>query len=154
VSYLGCRRADANVPELQSTDGASEKSMTTTFTVLGQPATKGSTVSFQGKNGIVTRHDCKNLAAWTQAVGWAARAARVPMAPAGAAVSISAAFSFIPPKRKRHWPTVRPDVDKLARALLDALTGVAYADDAQVVNLWVSKTYHDTAQMIVRLEVL
>lgn len=29
----------------------------------------------------------------------------------------------------------RPDADKLARAVLDALTGVAWADDSQVVDL-------------------
>lgn len=43
------------------------------------------------------------------------------------------------------------DVDKLARALLDALTGVVFADDSQVVDLDVSKRYADTGP--VRLDV-
>jgi Holliday junction resolvase RusA-like endonuclease len=39
-----------------------------------------------------------------------------------------------------HRPAGRPDVDKLARAVLDGLTmGGAFADDAQVVDLDVSK---------------
>ena len=38
-------------------------------------------------------------------------------------------------------PPVRPDLDKLARAVGDALTGVCYHDDAQVVNLCAAKYY-------------
>ena len=38
-------------------------------------------------------------------------------------------------------PPVRPDLDKLARAVGDALTGVCYRDDAQVVNLCAAKYY-------------
>lgn len=37
--------------------------------------------------------------------------------------------------------TKKPDIDKLARTLLDALTGVAFIDDAQVTQLVVSKRY-------------
>lgn len=35
----------------------------------------------------------------------------------------------------------RGDVDKLARAVLDALTGIAYEDDSQVCELLVTKRY-------------
>lgn len=46
------------------------------------------------------------------------------------------------PKRKRCWPNVRPDLDKLARTALDALTNSgAVEDDGQVVQLLVVKTY-------------
>jgi hypothetical protein len=38
------------------------------------------------------------------------------------------------PKRRRTWPSKYPDVSKLARATEDALTGVAWKDDAQVVE--------------------
>ena len=37
--------------------------------------------------------------------------------------------------------TKRPDVDKLARAALDALTGVVFKDDSQVYALHASKRY-------------
>lgn len=43
--------------------------------------------------------------------------------------------------KKRFCPTVKPDVDKLVRATLDALTGVLFVDDAQVVELNASKNY-------------
>jgi Holliday junction resolvase RusA-like endonuclease len=38
-------------------------------------------------------------------------------------------------------PTVRPDGLKLARAVEDALTGIVWADDAQSVDLLISKRY-------------
>jgi len=37
--------------------------------------------------------------------------------------------------------TSKPDVDKLARCVLDALTGVLYTDDSQVVEINARKTY-------------
>lgn len=40
-----------------------------------------------------------------------------------------------------HWPTVKPDCTKLLRAVEDALTGVVWRDDAQVVEQAVSKRY-------------
>jgi Holliday junction resolvase RusA-like endonuclease len=51
------------------------------------------------------------------------------------------------PKRKswREHPTVKPDVDKLARAILDSLTGVVYVDDSQVIKLTVEKRYVEAA---------
>ncbi|GAB3211304.1 RusA family crossover junction endodeoxyribonuclease [Nocardia tengchongensis] len=43
------------------------------------------------------------------------------------------------PKSRRPPATKKPDLDKLSRAVLDALTGIAYADDAQVVDLHARK---------------
>lgn len=39
------------------------------------------------------------------------------------------------------WPTTRPDVDKLTRAVLDGLKGVVYGDDGQVAYLRAHKVY-------------
>jgi Holliday junction resolvase RusA-like endonuclease len=44
------------------------------------------------------------------------------------------------PKR-RVWPDRKPDIDKLARAVLDALTGTLITDDARVCSLIVTKTF-------------
>lgn len=38
-------------------------------------------------------------------------------------------------------PIVAPDVDKLARAVLDSLTSIVWVDDAQVVRLTATKNY-------------
>jgi len=47
------------------------------------------------------------------------------------------------PQHKRMRPAVKPDVDKLVRAINDALTGIMFKDDAQVVSMSVSKEYDD-----------
>jgi len=45
------------------------------------------------------------------------------------------------PKTKQTWPATRPDIDKLARAVLDALTHICFNDDGQVVSLTVHKIW-------------
>lgn len=60
------------------------------------------------------------------------------------AVRVSLVFQFVRPASapRRVWPDVRPDVDKLTRAALDALTvsGVI-EDDARIVRLVAEKRY-------------
>lgn len=43
------------------------------------------------------------------------------------------------PKRSTPPAVKKPDLDKLTRAVLDAITGVSYRDDSQVVDLLASK---------------
>jgi Holliday junction resolvase RusA-like endonuclease len=38
-------------------------------------------------------------------------------------------------------PSVRPDIDKLARGTLDALTGIVWKDDGQIVSLSLDERY-------------
>ena len=45
------------------------------------------------------------------------------------------------PKLKASWPVTKPDIDKQARLVLDALTGIAFRDDAQVVRLVAEKMW-------------
>lgn len=62
-------------------------------------------------------------------------------------------------KRKRQLaeegqirPKVKPDVDNIAKAVLDALNGVGYADDKQVVAFSISKRYGAEPRLIVSVE--
>jgi Holliday junction resolvase RusA-like endonuclease len=50
------------------------------------------------------------------------------------------------------WKTTAPDLDKLVRALGDALTGVVFRDDAQIVDIAVTKIYGQTPGVTVRLK--
>jgi len=43
--------------------------------------------------------------------------------------------------RKRLYPATKPDVDKLARAVMDGLAGLLYDHDAQVTDLAARKRY-------------
>jgi Holliday junction resolvase RusA-like endonuclease len=44
-------------------------------------------------------------------------------------------------RRFDRWHTSKPDADNLAKAVLDALNGILYEDDSQVVMLAVTKRY-------------
>lgn len=44
--------------------------------------------------------------------------------------------------------TVKPDCDNVAKAVLDALNGVAYADDACVTRLYVSKVWTENRDAV------
>lgn len=49
------------------------------------------------------------------------------------------------------FPTVKPDVLKLARGVEDALTGIVYRDDAQIVTETLQKVYGEPARVEVRV---
>ena len=49
-------------------------------------------------------------------------------------------------------PTKKPDLDNVEQIICDALNGVAYHDDAQVVDLKVVKYYSDTPCVTVTIE--
>ena len=51
-------------------------------------------------------------------------------------------------------PQKKPDLDNLAKAVLDSINGIAYKDDAYVVDLTVSKYYADEGFVKIRLEEL
>jgi Holliday junction resolvase RusA-like endonuclease len=58
-----------------------------------------------------------------------------------------------PKKPKFFFPAVKPDLDKLVRAVSDALSGVVYRDDSLVCSLTASKEYGTVrtgARVIVR----
>lgn len=46
----------------------------------------------------------------------------------------------------------KPDLDNLAKAVLDSLNGIAYEDDSQCVELEVSKKYGNDPKVIVQVE--
>lgn len=49
-------------------------------------------------------------------------------------------------------PETKPDWDNIGKIITDALNGLAYRDDAQVVTAIVSKRYAKRAHVVVRLE--
>lgn len=51
---------------------------------------------------------------------------------------------------KRHCK--KPDADNVAKAILDALNGVAYRDDSAVSSLLVDKSYGDASRVTVSIK--
>jgi len=67
-----------------------------------------------------------------------------PVAGKHVPVRLTAEFHFKRPPsvpKKRTEPSVKPDLDKCLRSLNDALTGVLWADDAQVTEIRARKFY-------------
>ena len=71
--------------------------------------------------------------------------------------------SFRPPssmsKKKRTaalageiLPTKRPDIDNICKLCADALNGIGYHDDAQIVDLRIIKRYGESDELKIRLK--
>ena len=64
------------------------------------------------------------------------------LAAKGEAVGVCLDVYFEKPKStRRSHCTVKPDLDKLARSCFDAMTGIVFFDDSQVVELSAKKHY-------------
>lgn len=115
------------------------------FTVEGVPAPKGSMRAFKTRRGkVAVTHDNERTRPWGQLVAWSARRAMERRMPVSGPVAVCVAFYLPRPKSvKRPWPCVKPDVDKLQRALLDAMTSIVWVDDGQVVSVRAVKHYAD-----------
>jgi len=86
-----------------------------------------------------------NTKEWEQLVRYAAQSDTGDWRLPNRDVPVSVAIEFVirrPKANKRGgYSTKKPDIDKLARAVLDGLTGIGYLDDAQVSTLHVTKRY-------------
>jgi len=136
------------------------------FRVNGMPAPQGSKSAFALRKAgrytgraVVVDDNSDSLRRWR---GEVAAEARVTLAPTehGHAPDgpMAVTIMFILPRPLGHYGTganrgalkpgapARPcgrrlDLDKLARSTLDALTGIAWADDGQVADLDLAKVY-------------
>lgn len=119
--------------------------MPISFTVSGQAKPKGSMRAFMPKGArypILTSSNA-SLKDWEQIVRHVAQ--DYSDAYTTGPVRVRLRFNLPRPKslsaRVSRPHTKRPDVDKLARAVLDALTGVLFKDDSQVYCLMATKMY-------------
>ncbi|OBA58655.1 hypothetical protein A5777_05945 [Gordonia sp. 852002-10350_SCH5691597] len=111
--------------------------------VPGVPAPQGSK-SFKGRRGgkAILIESSKAVGPWRERVALAAHsnAPGLSDGPVGIDLTFILPRPKSTPKRKPTPPaTKRPDIDKLARAILDALTGVWFTDDSTVIDLRATK---------------
>lgn len=118
------------------------------FFVEGRPVPQGNHRVALGAGGARIYDAAKGLRVWREAIAWEARRHAPADAPFTGAVVV--ALRFVLPRPKRARPTEpamrRPDLSKLARAVEDALTGVLWHDDAQIVYALLSKSYADAGR--------
>lgn len=118
------------------------------FTIPGAPVPKARARAAI-HNGRITHHSDPVTKAYEQAVAWAAKAAGVK--PISGPVALQTVFWLPLPgswSKKRasealqsEKATSRPDLDNYIKSIMDALNGVAWTDDAQVVRLLATKHY-------------
>ena len=125
------------------------------FDVVGEPAPKGSMKIRRGGRGMT--NDNSRTKSWQQYVEWEALKAmrESDLDPyRDQAMTVYIEFCITRPpshytraglvkKASAEWPQTKPDLDKLTRAVLDALEGVVYDNDSRVVCLAASKRYCD-----------
>ncbi len=116
--------------------------------VRGVPRPQGSMRAFVRSGKPIITASSKGLRAWRDLVAFVANeAARdedaemVEKGPVHVDILFSLPRPKAEPKTRRTWPDRRPDLDKLVRAVLDALTGISFHDDGQVVSILAAKDW-------------
>lgn len=127
------------------------------FTVPGEAVPQGSKKAFFVKalgRAAMTESSAK-LKPWRSLVSLKAQDTMNGQPPLDCPVMVLAVFEF--PRPRGHfgtgknetilkasapsWKTSKPDVDKLLRGILDALTGICFRDDSVVVEVRATKKY-------------
>ncbi len=125
------------------------------LTVYGTAQPQGSKTGFVGKSGKVVMVEGRRGPAqeafkdWRGAVAHAARSWQEDQGAHGQVLldeSVYVEITFWMPRPKsapkwKVWASGRPDIDKLARAVLDAITGTILLNDSRVVRLVCEKPY-------------
>lgn len=115
------------------------------FTVFGIAAPQGSLRGYNRGGRVVLVSDNPKTRPWREMVAWEAGEALRASGAFEGPVWLRLAFHLPRPKscpKSRIRPSVKPDVDKLSRAVMDAITIAGlWRDDAQVVSLSAMKLY-------------
>lgn len=139
------------------------------FIVYGKPEPQGSSRAFipKGwKRPVITSTNTK-LKPWRQQIAFTALQAAINVADGRPAplfssepVQLCALFYFDRPKRQtkreraQMYKVTKPDIDKLIRAIGDALTGIAYQDDNQIAGIITEKRFGSPARVEITVRIL
>lgn len=137
-----------------------------TVEVAGDPQPQGSTTTYVRGGKAHTTSANKQLRPWRDVVTWNARQALAGSRPFEGPVRLVVAFSLLRPAghfgRRGLLPSAPPrpmgarkDLDKLVRAIGDALTDAGvWRDDGQVVEIRATKDYDERPGALIRVEAL
>lgn len=156
-----------NEPYLEERDTFRVDSFGCAFTVYGEAAPGGSKrpLPAGGKRGgrILMVEDSKRVGPWRQQVSGVAQALMEGREPFEGPLVLR--ITFFRQRPAGHFgkkglrpsapkfPIVKPDLTKLVRPLEDALKGIVWRDDNQVVEQHIFKQYGEPARAEVRVEV-
>jgi Holliday junction resolvase RusA-like endonuclease len=134
-----------------------------TFTIPGAPVGKGRPIAGKSFAGFTTlRTPPKTLRYESEVKLFAAQAMEGRTLMDGAVSVRLDVFCAIPKsmtkkdrvlvERNELFPTKKPDLDNVLKAVCDGLNGVVWKDDVQVVSARVSKRYSDEPRVCVSVE--
>ena len=113
------------------------------FEVRGTPQPKGSARAFVRKGRAIVTSDNPAVRRWEDTIRFVLQ--DWPHGILTGSVSLVMMFTLVRPRsvsaKRRPFPTVKPDLSKLYRGAEDAMTGIVFADDAQVIEALVGKVY-------------
>lgn len=133
------------------------------FTVYAKAQPQGSARAFMVKGRPIITSTNKKLKPYRQELTLAAmacmeeRGEMKPFAEKHVPVRVDMVFYLERPPsipKKREHLVVKPDADKLIRATTDSLTGILYADDAQIVGLSALKKYGTPERVEIMVQIL
>ena len=113
-----------------------------TFTILGTsvPKARPRTTKRGNRAIMYTPDKTKNFENYVKLMA----AQHAPKELLTSALEVRLDFLFQRPKslpKKIRYHTKKPDIDNLAKSVMDALEGIIYVNDAQVISLRVTKDY-------------
>lgn len=135
--------------------------MVISFTIPGNPVAQGRPrASIQ--RGKIHMRDPDKSRAYKQHVALVARqnAPKKPIeAPVSVIIRIHRPIPASMTKKLReavkqgiHRPIVKPDCSNIAKGIEDAMNGIIYKDDSQIVDLTINKYYSDNPRVEVEIE--
>jgi Holliday junction resolvase RusA-like endonuclease len=131
------------------------------FTIPGQPVAKGRP-KFARRGAHVVAYTPAKTASYENLVKMAATTAMCDMKPTQAPVALSVTLNLQIPaswsKKRRAaaaagsiYATKKPDADNVLKGIKDGCNGIVWGDDAQVVDIQLTKRYSETPGAVVRV---
>jgi Holliday junction resolvase RusA-like endonuclease len=123
------------------------------FTVFGQPVPQGRPRAFR-RGRFLGFYDPPRSRSWKQEVRLQTRPFR-PARPIQGPLAMEVHFILYRPKslpRRLVHHVRKPDLDNFIKAVKDALKGLIYRDDSQIVRLSASKAYGDPPRVELIIE--
>lgn len=133
------------------------------FTVPGKPQGKArARTGYNPKTKQVMSHTPENTVLYENLIKTCYMQTTDQIFDSGEALSVCIEAYFEPVKstskklrelmlQNKIYPTKKPDIDNIVKAILDALNGIAYKDDTQVVQIVAEKVYSQNARVEVTI---
>ncbi|MBU0906726.1 MAG: RusA family crossover junction endodeoxyribonuclease [Nanoarchaeota archaeon] len=130
------------------------------FTVYGNPVAQGRPRFFVRKTksgkSFTGAYDPENSKSWKETVKWQAieymKKGNISLleGPLNMTLFFYLSRPKTLPKKVLHH-IKRPDIDNLGKAIKDALRGITYRDDSQIVRLVMTKVYNEQPMVMISI---